>query len=461
MKKLNYIKNIAVFLILLILSLPFIFAQEYSRQYDANGNLVYDSQTDIYREYNELNQLVRTRQNNLTGTILQEYIWDPIKERIFNKDEFYPNASLKSSTYYFDDDYIVLQNSSGTYNRTNIYQDGILIGYEDFDGKKRYVLPDHKGSVHLILNESGDVIEENLFSPFAEPIAGVQINKVSYEAKEYDPLTKDYDFHFRRFSVNGPPIFNQPDTLIQNAYDPQSLNRYSFERNNAYKNKDDNGHWVYIAVAAGIGAAINLGVYLYTHEHWTKEGVLAYAGSGALIGAATAAFGVAGAATASATGRELERWGEGQSLSDVEAVVDIGLAGTLSGLTAGLGAKVLPQPNSWNLKQMALASFWNKPTGLLFVGNNLAEQAFSTLINPGQNYLSNIANSYYYLNQRESLIQQVINERSSRAVFGREGGSGYSSKVGAYVTNEGHVYPTSNSNFVPNPNAERVCISGC
>ena len=25
------------------------------------------------------------------------------------------------------------------------------------DGKKRYVLPDHKGSVHLVLNESGDV----------------------------------------------------------------------------------------------------------------------------------------------------------------------------------------------------------------------------------------------------------------------------------------------------------------
>lgn len=237
-----HIKNLAVFLSLLIISLPFIFAEEYSRQYDANGNLIYDSQTDIYREYNELNQLSRTRQNNISGTILQEYTWDPIKERIFIKDEFYSNGSLKSSTYYFDDDYIVLQNSSGTFNRTNIYQDGVLVGYEDFDGKKRYVLPDHKGSAHLVLNESGDVIEENLFSPFAEPLAGLKENKFSYEAKEFDNTVQDYDFHFRKFSVNGPPILNQPDTLIQNVYDPQLLNRYSFERNNPYKYIDPSGH---------------------------------------------------------------------------------------------------------------------------------------------------------------------------------------------------------------------------
>ena len=266
MKLRNYIRTIAAFMILLIISLPFIFAEEYSRTYDKNGNLVYDSQTDIYREYNDLNQLIRTRQNNLTGTILQEYVWDPLKERIFVKDEFYSNGSLKSSTYYFDDDYIVLQNSSGTYNRTNIYQDGTLIGYEDFDGKKRYVLTDHKGSAHLILNESGDVIEENLFSPFAEPLAGVKENKFSYEAKEFDSLTKDYNFNFRMLSSQGPPILNQPDTLIKNVYDPQSLNRYSFERNNPYRYVDKNGHQVESLALLGWvgGILLILSVLAYT-----------------------------------------------------------------------------------------------------------------------------------------------------------------------------------------------------
>ena len=113
------------------------------------------------------------------------------------------------------------------------YQDGILVGYEDTNGKKRYVLPDHEGSAHIVLNESGNIIEENLFSPFAEPLEGVIENKFSYEAKEYDSLVQDYDFHFRKYNPN-LRIFMQPDTLIQNVYDPQSLNRYAFERSNPY-----------------------------------------------------------------------------------------------------------------------------------------------------------------------------------------------------------------------------------
>ena len=187
---------------------------------------------------------------------MQKYTFDPIEERIFIKDEYYPNGSLKSSTYYFDDDYIVIQNSSGTYNRTNIYQDGVLVGYEGTDGKKRYVLPDHEGSAHLILNESGDVIEENLFSPFAEPLEGVKENKFSYEAKEYDSLVQDYDFHFRKYCAE-LGIFCQPDTLLQNVYDPQLLNRYSFERNNPYRYTDPSGHNI-PAIVEGISIIADL-----------------------------------------------------------------------------------------------------------------------------------------------------------------------------------------------------------
>ncbi|MDP3766163.1 MAG: RHS repeat-associated core domain-containing protein [Nanoarchaeota archaeon] len=120
--------------------------------------------------------------------------------------------------------------------------------------------------MHLVLNESGDVIEENLFSPFAEPIAGVKENKFSYEAKEFDSLTKDYNFNFRMFSPNGPPIFNQPDTLIQNVYDAQSLNRYSFERNNPYKYTDPTGHCVDACLTELAFVVAALGYTVYFQE---------------------------------------------------------------------------------------------------------------------------------------------------------------------------------------------------
>ena len=49
------------------------------------------------------------------------------------------------------------------------------------------------------------------------------------------------DFHFRKYKPQWGK-FTQPDTLIQNVYDQQSLNRYAFERNNPYKYTDPTGH---------------------------------------------------------------------------------------------------------------------------------------------------------------------------------------------------------------------------
>lgn len=55
-------------------------------------------------------------------------------------------------------------------------------------------------------------------------------------------MVQDYDFGFRKYNPKEPPIMHQPDTLIQNVYDPQSLNRYAFERNNPYRYTDPTGH---------------------------------------------------------------------------------------------------------------------------------------------------------------------------------------------------------------------------
>jgi RHS repeat-associated protein len=255
----------------LIVSIPIVIAEQYRIDYDSNGNIIYEEKSDVYREYNELNQLIRTRQNNATGIILQEYTYDPLQERIFLKDEFNSDGTLKSSTYYFDDDYIVLQNSSGTFNKTLIFQENVLVGYEDFDGSKKYVLPDHLGGAHVILDENSAIIEENLFSPFAEPLEGSLENPFSYEAKEYDPLVQDYDFHFRKY-LPYIRIYGQADTLIPNVYEPQSLNRYTFERNSPYNRIDPDGHvaW-YVAIPLSFVVGYGLGA-LYEYGKQVRAG---------------------------------------------------------------------------------------------------------------------------------------------------------------------------------------------
>lgn len=52
-------------------------------------------------------------------------------------------------------------------------------------------------------------------------------------------------------------IFTQPDTLIQNVYDPQQLNRYMFERGNSLKYEDRDGHSLALAVFV-VGAAVTI-----------------------------------------------------------------------------------------------------------------------------------------------------------------------------------------------------------
>lgn len=83
MKPLSYIKNLAIFLSLLIISLPIVFAYENNLVYDGNGNLV--SGDNYYREYDELNQLVRIRNGNLsTSPVLEEFTWNITFGRVFN-----------------------------------------------------------------------------------------------------------------------------------------------------------------------------------------------------------------------------------------------------------------------------------------------------------------------------------------------------------------------------------------
>ena len=61
-----------IILILLIANLSVSIAYDFSYdlQYDSNGNLIKDN--NYYFEYNSFNQLVRIRQGNSTGTVLEE-----------------------------------------------------------------------------------------------------------------------------------------------------------------------------------------------------------------------------------------------------------------------------------------------------------------------------------------------------------------------------------------------------
>ena len=234
-KKLRFISLV---LALLIVSLPITLAQELNLVYDANGNLI--TGDNFYREYNGFNQLVKVREGNLSsGQILEEYTYHPVEERIFKK-RIYSGGNLKERILYLSPEVLVIKNSSGTYYEEYIYQDGTLVAQVNTDGKKEFVHSTHEGSVSLITDEQGNVIENVTYSPYGEHLS-TSNNRLSYEGKEFDPVTGTYDFHFRQFNPE-VPVWQIPDTMLVNVYDPQNLNRYMFERGNPYKFSDPTGH---------------------------------------------------------------------------------------------------------------------------------------------------------------------------------------------------------------------------
>ena len=305
-------------------------SESYNLEYDSNGNLVQD--TDKYYEYNSLNQLIKVRENNENGRVLEEYSYDHNGDRI--KKITYNENSSQKTTYYIDDNFIREVNSSGNYDTKYYYHNGQLIAREENNGDKYYYHLDHLGSTNVVTDQNGDVVEETSYLPFGEILEGGE-SKFTFTGKEADSTGIMY-FGARYYS---PFLrkFTQPDTVIQDVYDPQSLNRYSYARNNPVKYVDETGNWWHIPIGAAVGALIGgtvSAIYQYRRTRrivWRDVGKSA--GAGAVFGGVAAAtFGIGLAAGAGYGG--------------------YALGGAISGFTGGrasqLTTNLMYDDRSWN-----------------------------------------------------------------------------------------------------------------
>ncbi len=251
--------------------IPIVHASELNLVYDANGNLV--TGDGKYREYNSLNQLVRVRNGSTSSDpISEEYVHDPIAERILLKQVYNSSAQVSERVYYVDENYVRVVNATGSYDFTYVKHEGQLVAQLNPDGTKLYMHNDVEGSTGVVTNSSGNIVESTTYSPFGEVLSGGTVSRFDSEGKEFDSVVGDTDFNFRKMNPSWG-IFLQPDTLISNVYDPQSLNHYSFEKNNPYRYKDENGHWAF-----GIGGSDS-----FTFSIFPSFGSAAPYGGGILI----------------------------------------------------------------------------------------------------------------------------------------------------------------------------------
>ena len=237
------ISSIALFISLLIITLPISHADTLSLIYDRNGNLI--TGDGLYREFNSLNQLVKIRNGSNQGSPLLEMLeYHPVEERVLVKKVYDSSETLVETVIYVSSEFVIVKNDSGTFNYTYVKHEGQRVAELRPDGTKLFIHPDNIGSSVLVSNSSGEAVENTSYTPYGLAVEGVEQSRYSYEGQEFDSVVEDYDFHFRKYKADWG-IFTQPDTLLPNVYDPQQLNRYAFERGNPYGNVDPTGHDIF------------------------------------------------------------------------------------------------------------------------------------------------------------------------------------------------------------------------
>jgi hypothetical protein len=164
--------------------MPFCFASEMSLTYDANGNLV--TGDGKFRTYNSLNQLSKVYNGSDTSILLEEYTYHPAEERVWVKKSYNLSGSLIETVYYINQNRLIIQNLTGTYNYTYVYHEGFLVAQINPDGTKTFFATDLKGNVVAVTNSSGQVIERTSYSPTGEILTGGRQSRFSYEGKETD-----------------------------------------------------------------------------------------------------------------------------------------------------------------------------------------------------------------------------------------------------------------------------------
>ncbi len=106
----------------------------------------------------------------------------------------------------------------------------------------KYIHIDHLGSTSIITDEAGNVVQETKYTPFGTVWeTSADLTDRTYTGQRKDDSTglmyygaRYYDPSFGRFI--------SCDSIVQAPYDPQSLNRYTYVRNNPINLVDPSGH---------------------------------------------------------------------------------------------------------------------------------------------------------------------------------------------------------------------------
>jgi RHS repeat-associated protein len=294
-----------------------------SYTYDPNGNMMGRNGATLTHDYeNRLSSLV-------TGGTTTTFVYDFSGGRV-------KKTSSSITTLYIGKLY---ECTSGVCTK-HIFAGGNRIVSKKPSGTF-YYHTDHLRSSSVITDASGAKVEEIYYYPFGQ----TRLNSGSvnlhhkYTGQEEDAETGLY-FYGARYYDPAIGRFISADTFVQNFSDPQTLNRYSYARNNPLVYRDPSGHFfgiddlIYIGAVAAAGALLGGAEAAIFHQD---------IGKGMLTGAisATLFFGAGelGAGLSSVTQAGIHA-GAGAVAGGINSSInggDIGMGMLTGGISGGIG----------------------------------------------------------------------------------------------------------------------------
>jgi RHS repeat-associated protein len=335
----------------------------YNYQYDANGNMTLGKNKSL--EYDVENRIIKVIQPDATTNFVYDGDGGRVKKSVTTSQGH--NVTTYIGSLFEKNDYTDSGNQITQIKHIFAVAARVcsVKSVDNGPATADYYHSDHLGSSSVITDQNGQQVQHLEYAPYGSIVQneGSDVTAYKFTGKELDS-TGLYFYSARYYD---PEIgrFVTPDTIVQAPYDPQSLNRYAYCRNNPLNYVDPSGHFWFIpaiiaigkaiAVGAAIGSAIGgviggIGAAISGTSFWAGfgSGLLSGAISGAAGGAAwgVGAVGVGGIFGAKA----MSFWGTKLAL------------GAFSGASSGMAGA------GFSGASISQGAMWGAVTGAAFTG---------------------------------------------------------------------------------------------
>lgn len=289
---------------------------------DANGNATsYNTKTITY-DYE--NRPISITESGITTTFAYDYAGQRVKK-----------TANGVTTLYIGNIYEVTGDTETVY----IYAGSMRVASAVTNGTDTsvyYYHNDHLNSSNILTDDTGVQMQYLSYEPWGSVVQNSSSTYNAYYKFTGQPLDDSTGLYYYGARYYDPVLrrFVTPDPLVQNQYDPQSLNRFAYCRNNPLIYKDPSGHFFWFAV----GSMAMFNTFENSERIHNFGDFAKYATIGAAEGALIYLTGGAGAA------------GTGRVFSQIASVM------IMQGANSMMGNPMRGMNRSWQIATYIVAS---------------------------------------------------------------------------------------------------------